>query len=639
MTKDFPPKGPAKPFTPGFGTQGSFKPTVGLPASAAGGRPAVQVPGGAAAGGFRPGAGQAGLSPDDIVRLLQLGGSHLAAGRLEHASAAAVGVLKAEPRNPDALHLIGLVALGRGDAEKAEKFIAAAAALMPRHPNVWVNLGNAQRDQGKEEEALISYLRAEAIDSSYPEIYLNRGQLYQDTSRYEEAIADFERLIELRPNEASSYMRASAAAAAAGMFREALSFGHHAMAVLDIVPPQIKAVVATTHERLGELDAAISLATEALAEDSSNAAALRTWSKARRRQRKHDQALLTELRTRLELLDTGTISRSEARLTYAELAQICDEQGDAAAAFSYFTRMNDATSGLPELKHVNLRKFADDVEELIETFAPAFVSGWGTPALENEKDAGHASPPVFLVGFPRSGTTLLDQILDAHPDVQVFEERPLLREVRNAIAGYPRGIAKLTETDRQALRQIYWEALRKEGALLEQKTVINKMPLDSIHAGLVHRIFPEARIIFALRHPADCVLSCFMQDFVPNGAMVNFLTLEGSARFYDRVFTLWQRYRELLPLNVQEVRYENLVADLRAEVEPVLSFLDLDWNDAVSNPAAHALARGTIRTPSYSQVTQPIYSTATERWRRYEEQMKPVLPILKPHVERLGYSL
>ena len=638
MTKDFPPKGPAKPFTPGFGTQGSFKPTVGLPASAAGGRPAVQVPGGAAAGGFRPGAGQAGLSPDDIVRLLQLGGSHLAAGRLEHASAAAVGVLKAEPRNPDALHLIGLVALGRGDAEKAEKFIAAAAALMPRHANVWVNLGNAQRDQGKGEEALISYLRAEAIDSSYPEIYLNRGQLYQDTSRYEEAIADFERLIELRPNEASSYMRASAAAAAAGMFREALSFGHRAMAVLDIVPPQIKAVVATTHERLGELDAAISLAAEALAEDSSNAAALRTWSKARRRQRKHDQALLTELRTRLELLDTGTISRSEARLTYAELAQICDEQGDAAAAFSYFTRMNDATSGLPELKHVNLRKFADDVEKLIETFVPDFVNSWA-PVPENEKEAGHASPPVFLVGFPRSGTTLLDQILDAHPDVQVFEERPLLREVRNTIAGYPRGIAKLTETDRQALRQIYWEALRKEGALLEQKTVINKMPLDSIHAGLVHRIFPEARIIFALRHPADCVLSCFMQDFVPNGAMVNFLTLEGSARFYDRVFTLWQRYRELLPLNVQEVRYENLVADLRAEVEPMLSFLDLDWNDAVSNPAAHALARGTIRTPSYSQVTQPIYSTATERWRRYEEQMKPVLPILKPHVERLGYSL
>ena len=91
-------------------------------------------------------------------------------------------------------------------------------------------------------------------------------------------------------------------------------------------------------------------------------------------------------------------------------------------------------------------------------------------------------------------------------------------------------------------------------------------------------------------------------------------------------------------MKVQEVRYERLVADLRAEVEPALTFLGLAWDDAVSDPAAHALARGTIRTPSYSQVTQPIYSSATERWRRYEAQMKPVLPILRPHIERLGYD-
>lgn len=634
MTKNSPPKGPTKPAAPGFARQGGFRPTVGLPPSAS--RPGTGFP---AQSGFKVEApAHPSADRNMIVQLLQLGGGHLAAGRLDQAGASAARVLKAEPRNPDALHLLGLVALGKGDAPNAEKLIATAAASMPRHVNVWVNLGNAQRDQGKAEEALISYRRAEGLNPDYPDIFLNRGQLYRDMSRYADAIVEFEKLVELTPDEASPYMRVAAAATDAGRFRDALACSLRAVERLSTIPLQLATTISATYERLGELDDAVLWADKALEINPRSGNALAVWAKARMRLHKGDKDVLAELREGLEALDLDAVAKSEARLVSAALAQVCQESGDLDAAFRYFSQQNDYTSRLPELARVNRTAFIDEVHALLDMYGENFVRSW-SPLPEPGVEPDHAAAPVFLVGFPRSGTTLLDQIFDAHPDVQVFEEQPFLRAVRKSIAGYPSSLATMDEHERKAARDVYWEELRRAGANLEGKTVINKMPLDMVHAGLIHRVFPEARIIVALRHPADCVLSCFMQDFVPNGAMLNFLTLEGAARFYDRVMTLWQTYRTLLPLNVQEVRYERLVDDLRAEVEPALSFLGLSWNDAVGNPAAHALARGSIRTPSYSQVTQPIYSSSAERWRRYAEHMEPVLPILAPHVERFGYSL
>ncbi|MDO8837595.1 MAG: sulfotransferase [Parvibaculum sp.] len=576
-------------------------------------------------------------APDDIVRLLQLGGAHLAAGRLDHAGQAAAHVLKIEQKNPDALHLLGLVALGKGDAANAEKLIATAAALMPRHVNVWVNLGNAQRDQGRADEALIAYRRAEALNPAYPDIFLNRGILYRDSADYAAAIVEFEKLIELVPDNAGSYLRAASAATDAGRFRDALAYLLRATERLANIPLPLATTLSATYERLGDLDDALAWADKALAIDAASGGALAVWSKARRRLHKGDKTVLAECRARLAALDLRKVTVNDARLVSSELAQICHDTGDIDASFGYFTQQNDHTSRLPSLGQVNRSAFIDEVQALIDTYTKDFVSSW-QPLPACGVEPGHAAAPVFMVGFPRSGTTLLDQIFDAHPQVQVFEEQPFLRAVRKSIAGYPQSLATMDEGRRAAARGVYWNELRVAGADLEGKTVVSKMPLDIVHAGLIHRVFPEARIVFALRHPADCVLSCFMQDFIPNGAMLNFLTLDGSARFYERVMTLWQKYRALLPLRVHEVRYESLIADLRGEIEPALEFLGLPWREAVSDPAAHALARGTIKTPSYSQVTQPIYSSAADRWRRYEKHMRPVMPILEAHIERFGYS-
>jgi Sulfotransferase family len=169
------------------------------------------------------------------------------------------------------------------------------------------------------------------------------------------------------------------------------------------------------------------------------------------------------------------------------------------------------------------------------------------------------------------------------------------------------------------------------------RTPVDKMPLNTIDVGLIHRLFPRARILLALRHPCDVVLSGFMQAMKPNAAMVLFDSLASTARFYAQVMGLWLQYREVLPLSVLTVRYEDLVADLPGETRRILEFLDLPWDDAVLGYAEHARTRA-IATPSYHQVVQPIYWRSVGRWRNYADAFENVLPVLQPFVDAFGYT-
>jgi hypothetical protein len=155
---------------------------------------------------------------------------------------------------------------------------------------------------------------------------------------------------------------------------------------------------------------------------------------------------------------------------------------------------------------------------------------------------------------------------------------------------------------------------------------------------LIHRLFPDARFILSLRHPCDVALSCFMQGFELNDAMANFLSLEDTAALYDLVLTHWQRCRDVLPLQVHRLRYEQLVADPGAAMRPLIDFLGLDWRPETLDHRKTAAARGQISTPSYNQVTQNLYGHASGRWQRYRDQLAPVLPILLGWAGRRGYE-
>jgi hypothetical protein len=228
-------------------------------------------------------------------------------------------------------------------------------------------------------------------------------------------------------------------------------------------------------------------------------------------------------------------------------------------------------------------------------------------------------------------------MLMGHPGAHVLEEIPLLGSVMAEVGEFAR-IADLDQGEVARLRAHYFSALDEAAPPPPGAKVVDKLPLNILGVPLIHRIFPDARIILALRHPCDVVLSCYMQGFEINDAMANFLDLGDAARLYDLVLTLWKRCEEVLPLRFHVLRYERLVTDPEASMRPLLDFLGMEWSDHVLDHPRTAAARGVISSPSYNQVTRRMYREASGRWRRYREQLAPVLPVLLPWAERLGYE-
>ena len=590
---------------------------------------------------------KAGPTPAEINQALHQGGALFAAKRFADAERVAKLILQFEPKQADALHLLGLVTLAIGDAAEAERLMLKAAKIFGKPVAVLqVNLGNAARKQGKAEKALKYYAQAEVVSPRYEDVFLERGILFNDARRFKDALAEFEKLLALNPDSLAAYSGAGHAASETGQFRLAIDYCKKALMHFVDEPIEFIAMIAVCYERLSELEAAIEWAERVLAREPLHSSCLRVWSKASRRLAKRDKTILEELRARLEAIDAEAMSAGEARLIYFELANICDELGAYDEAFGYFQKQNEKTIAEAERLDFDRTSFLGEVDYYLEAFTPDVLQKIGR-SRELAKTAmavgAKTRAPVFIVGFPRSGTTLLDQILDANPDVQVIEEQPLMRRLANQAAELPGGIVKglshITPAQRKRLRDYYEKELRAHGADFSKPMIIDKMPLSLVQVPVIAAVFPDAKIILSLRHPADSCLSCFMQDFEMNGAMLNFTSMASTVALYDKVMTLWQRYEAYLGLDVVEVRYERLITDLRGEVESVLSFLGLTWNEAQADPAAHARARGTIRTPSYAQVTQPIYSSAADRWRRYERHLSGDLPVLEKHIRHFRYDL
>ncbi len=254
--------------------------------------------------------------------------------------------------------------------------------------------------------------------------------------------------------------------------------------------------------------------------------------------------------------------------------------------------------------------------------------------------------PIFILGFPRSGTTLLEQTLSAHPRIAAGDELPLIHEISQIMPRLLGSPAHLSGSIRRALagdqrdgletlRDLYLQKVQQLGVLREgARHFTDKRPLNETHLGLIALLFPAAPLLHVLRHPLDIMVSAFSNHFTHGFFCAS--TLETAARHYVRVADLVAHYRAEMPLNYRPVRYEDMVAQQEASVRDILAFIG-----EIFDPACLTFHRNSryARTASYAQVTEPLYDHSVGRWRHYRRHLEPVIPILAPVMERLGYDL
>jgi tetratricopeptide (TPR) repeat protein len=567
---------------------------------------------------------------------------------------------------PDGQPPVGDMARMQADILKAQGRATEASytyeAIVGQNPNdheAWNNLGNARHAMGDFDGALAAFESARAVKPDSALIHINIARVYQSKEQFPEACLMLEQAALLSPNDPVPLLEL-------GRMLTALDHSGAALRALGTAArlnprdPEIFVAIGIAFTDLAELQQAERSYRFAIQADPRHAPAYLNLGLLLEKANRIDevQQLLNAASSAgvvggdLDYLRALTLSRQGRHADALTLAgamqadaldesvlaqfqgQLADRMDRPDEAFAAFEAMNRAVATSPMGVGLDREAYQRGIARLAEQTTAAWFESW--PVVATDPSARPA--PAFLVGFPRSGTTLLDTFLMGHSGTHVLEELPLIEKVATELGDMTR-IADLDARGVADLRALYFAELDAASPPPAGAMVIDKNPLSMIRMPLIHRLFPDAKIILAMRHPCDVVLSCYMQNFKATEPMASFFDLANAARTYDRIFAYWEQCRALMPLGVHMSRYEAMIVDPQGEISPLFAFLGLPWEAAALDHQATAKARGYIRTPSYAQVTEKLYSSASGRWTRYRAQMTEVLPILAPWAERYGYAL
>jgi Tfp pilus assembly protein PilF len=518
----------------------------------------------------------------------------------------------------------------RGDSAAAIRLAGEAAEAGADRLQILVLASFDSLNRDMPEAALDYAMRAKAQNRHDPEAMNAVALALSACGRGREAIAAFDAALRLAPGRANLHYNKGCALDTMGLnTRARLSF-ERAVALQPNYVPALARLAHLAAER-GDFPAARSFGERALALQPREPTALLALAAADVGEKKFEAALM-----RVKPFSGGGATAIDLAIAQGITADALDGLGRHDEAFAAYADSNRT------LLMVSRDRYGQPgregacgfVERLCCYFRDAPADAWRA-----RKTVAAGRTHVFLVGFPRSGTTLLEQVLAAHPDVETMDERNCLIDAENEFCADAAGLdrlAGLSGAELERWRKIYWQRVAGEDIAPSKAAFVDKLPLNTVLLPVIAKFFPDAKILFALRDPADVVWSCFRRRFGLNAQMYEFLGLESAARYYRTVMDFADICREKLGLDWYDTVYEKTVGDFAAEMRKVCAFLGLEWTERLKDFAAGSRARAP-NTPSGPQVAQGLYAGAVGQWTAYRQYLEPVLPILQPWRTRLGY--
>ena len=456
-----------------------------------------------------------------------------------------------------------------------------AIALNPNYANAYSGRGSTLHALKQNDDALASFDQAITLRPDFAEAYNNRGNILQDLKRFDDALASFDKAIALRPDDADARNNRGIILMNKGHMQEAEEMFSKALALKPDYPNPLY-----------------------------NLTSIRRYRDADHADIHHIQALL----------GNPDISQYDKECLYFSLGKIYDDCGLYDGAFDCYRQANQIRNATVFYDSEEVSGF---VSRIMEAFSKDFLARPFAFASDSRS-------PLFIVGMPRSGTTLMASILSNHRSIATAGELPTINEITlrlpevigNGIP-YPQAAKHITPAIATPLIHHYENRLRRDAGL-DVSHVIDKHPLNFRHLGFISMLFPKARVIHCTRHPLDTGLSNYFQRF--SSQYDYSYDLRNIGHFYGQYAKLMEHWREVLPMQMIEVSYEDMIMNTEPMARGVLDSLGLEWDDRCLAPHTNPYA---VETASNWQVRQPIYTQSVERWRHYEKHLTPLKEVLR----------